>query len=85
MNAPTDLHALTAAMAAGDVRRIADVLFPPDRIPYASVEIIRASVLRVVCGWCGVVLTEGTALEPVSHGMCASCVAAFGARLDGGR
>jgi len=45
--------------------------------PYASVEIVRAPVLRVVCGWCGVVLTEGEAPTPVSHGMCPGCVATF--------
>lgn len=48
--------------------------------PYASVEIVSAPVLRVVCGWCGVVLTEGEAPTPVSHGMCPGCVATFAVR-----
>jgi hypothetical protein len=40
---PTDLDALTKAMASGNVRRIADVLFPRDVVPYVDVEIIPAA------------------------------------------
>ncbi len=29
--------------------------------------------MRVVCAWCGVVLSESTGAGPVSHGICASC------------
>lgn len=29
--------------------------------------------MRVVCAWCGVVISESTEATPVSHGICASC------------
>lgn len=29
--------------------------------------------VRVVCSWCSVVIREGS--EPVSHGLCPSCLA----------
>ena len=29
--------------------------------------------MRVVCAWCGAVLSETAAAGPVSHGICASC------------
>jgi len=29
--------------------------------------------IRVICAWCHVVLHEGDAPEPVSHGICAAC------------
>jgi hypothetical protein len=40
---PTDLDALVKALATGHVRRIADVLFPPDVVPFVDVEMIPAS------------------------------------------
>ena len=30
--------------------------------------------LTVVCAWCGVLMFQGDANRPVSHGMCARCV-----------
>lgn len=29
--------------------------------------------MRVVCAWCGVVLSDASGAGPVSHGICASC------------
>jgi len=50
--------------------------------PYASVEIVPAPVLHVVCGWCQTVLVEGDpAAGPASHGMCPGCVATFAVRV----
>jgi hypothetical protein len=36
-----------------------------------------AILLRLICAWCRLVLREGTAGAPTSHGMCASCQARF--------
>lgn len=38
-----DMDALTRALATRNVRRIADVLFPRDVVPYVDVEILPAS------------------------------------------
>lgn len=29
--------------------------------------------MRVMCAWCGAVLSESAGAGPVSHGICASC------------
>ena len=38
---------------------------------------ISRGVLRVICAWCSKVITEGDAMEPVSHGICESCAESF--------
>jgi hypothetical protein len=32
-------------------------------------------ILRVVCAWCRLVLRDGSANAPTSHGMCPTCSA----------
>lgn len=41
----------------------------------------REPMLRVVCGWCGVVIRGGPP-RPISHGMCKACSARMNAELD---
>lgn len=37
--------------------------------------------MKVICGWCQIVITEGPA-KPVSHGLCTSCCAKWNADID---
>ena len=39
-------------------------------------------MLRVLCGWCGLVMCAGSAPTPVSHGCCPACLAKLMAERD---
>jgi hypothetical protein len=41
-----------------------------------------AAILKVVCGWCSLVMQQGNL--PVSHGLCARCARRFEANETGG-
>jgi len=41
-------------------------------------------MMKTICGWCGVVMQDGP-VAPISHGMCAACVAKMEAQLLAGR
>lgn len=36
-----------------------------------------ALTMRVLCGWCGVLIKAGDPDGPVSHGICPRCAAKF--------
>lgn len=47
----------------------------PERIPYASIEIIPASPLRLICSWCTTQVQDGAL--PASHTICPACTKKF--------
>lgn len=47
----------------------------PERIPYASLEIVPASPLRLICSWCTTQVQDGAL--PASHTICQVCTKKF--------
>lgn len=43
----------------------------PERVPYASVEVVREP--RLICAWCTLQMRDG--VLPASHGLCLPCKA----------
>lgn len=38
--------------------------------------------MKVICAWCGAVISDGDESEGVSHGICSACKAKQDAELD---
>jgi hypothetical protein len=38
--------------------------------------------LKVICAWCGLLMKEGTAGAPTSHGLCPKCEAKLLAEME---
>jgi hypothetical protein len=49
----------------------------PERVPYASIEIVPAAPLRLICSWCTLQLRDG--VLPASHTICPACTKKFDA------
>jgi len=54
----------------------------PEVFPYASIVIVPAEAVRVVCAWCPDFDGQHPSNAGASHGMCDACAALFDAAIE---